>query len=81
MRENEFRKVFIKNCTSHYFDNITKIDDFDFYILMDKKKHLNILIYDSSIQIWSIRTSPAGVFLGLGVLGYFRLKDKTRNIC
>ena len=30
MENNEFKKVFIKNCTCYYFDDISKLEDFDF---------------------------------------------------
>ena len=30
MENNEFKKVCIKNCTCYYFDDISKLEDFDF---------------------------------------------------
>ena len=48
---NEFKKVRIKNCTCYYFDDIIKLEDFDIdNILIDKKLHKNILIYDISCK-------------------------------
>ena len=47
MENNEFKNVFIKNCTCYYFDDINKFEYFHFdNILIDKKSHENILIYD-----------------------------------
>ena len=38
MKNNEFKIVRIKNRTCYYFDNITKLKDFDFdNILIDQK--------------------------------------------
>ena len=49
MENNELKKIFIKNCTYYYFDDIIKLEDFDFNnILIDKKSYKNILIYDIS---------------------------------
>ena len=48
---NEFKKVRIKNRTCYYFDDIIKLEDFDIdNILIDKKLHKNILIYDISCK-------------------------------
>ena len=48
---NEFKKVCFKNRTCYYFDDIIKLEDFDIdNILMDKKLHKNILIYDISFE-------------------------------
>ena len=45
-KNNKLRKNDIKNCTWYYFDDITRIEDFDFhYILIDKKWYKNILAY------------------------------------
>ena len=47
MENNEFKNVFIKNFTCYDFDDINKFEDFHFdNILIDKKSHENILIYD-----------------------------------
>ena len=51
MGDNEFKKVGIKNRACYYFDDIIKLEDFDFNnILLDKKSHENILIYDISYK-------------------------------
>ena len=52
MENNELKKVRIKNCTClHYFNEIIKLEDFDIdNILIDKKSHENILIYDISYE-------------------------------
>ena len=47
MENNELKKVRIKNCTCYYFDGIIKLEDFNLHnILILKKSHENILIYD-----------------------------------
>ena len=39
-------KLYIKNCTYYYFDDIIKIEDFDLdNTLMDEKSNENILVY------------------------------------
>ena len=51
MENNEFKKVRIKNWTCYYFDDIYKLEDLDFdNILIDKKSHKNVLIYDISYK-------------------------------
>ena len=38
MKNNEFRKVCIKNRTGYYFDDIIKLEDFDLNnVLIDEK--------------------------------------------
>ena len=47
MKNNEFKKVLIKNRTCYHFDYLIKSEDFDLdNILIDKKSHKNILIYE-----------------------------------
>ena len=47
MENNELKKVTNRNCTCYYFNDIIKLEDFDLdNILIDKKSHKNILIYD-----------------------------------
>ena len=44
-----FKKNCIENHTCYYFDGIIKLEDFDLdNILIDKKSHENILIYNIS---------------------------------
>ena len=46
MENNEFKKVSIKIRMCYYFDDIIKLEDFDFdNIFIDQKSHNNILIY------------------------------------
>ena len=41
----------IQNCACYYFNDIIKIEDFDFdKILLDEKSYENILIYDISYK-------------------------------
>ena len=49
MENNEFKKNCIRIRTCYYFDDIIKIEDFDFdNILLNKKSYKNILIYNIS---------------------------------
>ena len=50
MESNDgLKEINIKNFTCYYFDDIIKIEDFDFdNILLDEKSHKNILICDIS---------------------------------
>ena len=42
----ELKEINVKNCKWYFFDDITKIEDFDFdNILLYKKLYRNILIY------------------------------------
>ena len=51
MKNNEFRKVLIKNRTCNYSHDIIKLEEFDIdNILIDEKSHENILIYDISYK-------------------------------
>ena len=51
MENNEYKKLRMKNRTFYYFDDITKLEDLDLdNILIGKKSHENILIYDISYK-------------------------------
>ena len=51
MEYNEFKKVRIKNRLCYYFDDIIKLEDFNIdNILIDKKSHEKILIYEISYK-------------------------------
>ena len=50
MENNELKQVWIKNCTCYYFDDIIKIKDFKFDILLDEKSYENVLIFDVSYK-------------------------------
>ena len=44
---DELNEIYITNRTCYYFNDVIKIEDFDFdNILLDKKSYENILIYD-----------------------------------
>ena len=48
MKNNEFKKVCIKNGMCYYFNDIIKVEDLDLdNVLIDEKSHENILIYIS----------------------------------
>ena len=54
--KNKLKEIDIKNCTCHYFDDITKDLDIDFNNILleeklDKEKYENILVYDISYKI------------------------------
>ena len=58
MENNEVKNVCIKNRTCYYFDDITKLEEFDGNnILIDQKSHENILFYDMSYETL-IRPKP-----------------------
>ena len=47
----EFSKIDIKNCMCYYSDDIMPLKDTDFInILLDKKSHKNLLIYNISYK-------------------------------
>ena len=47
MENNECKTVSVKNRRYYYFDDIIKIEDFDFHnMLFDEKSYKNIVIYD-----------------------------------
>ena len=52
MKSNgELKEIDIKNCTCYYFDDIIKIEDFDFgNILVDEKSYESIFVYDISYK-------------------------------
>ena len=51
MESNQLRKVRIKNRACYYFDDITKLEDFDLdNILIDEKSYENNLIYGISYK-------------------------------
>ena len=44
---DKLKEIDIKNRTCDYFEDITKIEDFDFEnILIDEKSYENILVYN-----------------------------------
>ena len=51
MKINELKEICIKNLIFYYFDDIIKIEDFDFdNILLDEKSYENILMYNISYK-------------------------------
>ena len=51
MGNNEFKKVRVENRTCHYSHTASKLEDFNLVnILLDKKLHGNILIFDISYK-------------------------------
>ena len=48
---DELKETDIKNRTCYYFDDITKIENFNLdYILIDVKSYENILVYNISYK-------------------------------
>ena len=75
MEINEFLKVCIKNCTCYYFDDIIKLEDFDFdHISIDE----NILIYSIS---YKTLIGPKPLLIRLDEIDRFiRIYDGTRYL-
>ena len=49
--KDKLKEIVIKNCTCYYFDDIIKIDEFDFDgILIDEKSYENIVVYRISYK-------------------------------
>ena len=49
---DKLKEINIKNRLCYYFNDMIKIEDFDFdNILLDEKSYENILIYDISYKI------------------------------
>ena len=46
MENNEFWKIGVKNRRCYYFDDISKIKDFNFNILLDEKSYEKFLFCD-----------------------------------
>ena len=71
--------VHIKSRASYYFDDIIKLEDFDFdNVLIDEKSHENILIYDISYK-----TSIGPKFLRIRfdkIDGFIRIYDGIRYL-
>ena len=88
---DEVKEIDIKNRTCYFFDDIIKIEDFDFYgILKHEKSYDNILIYDISYKTL-ISAKPSrirfdkvdgfiGVYGGTRYLVLFRPENKTRPV-
>ena len=79
MENNEFKSFYIKNRTCYYFNDIIRLGDFGINnILIDKKSHGNIFIYDISCKIlirskaFNIRPNKKD--------GYIRIFDGTRYL-
>ena len=79
MENNEFKKVSIKICMCCYFDDIIKLEDFDFdNILTYEKSHENILIYDISYRTLIV-LKPLRI--GFDKMdGFIRIYDGTRYL-
>ena len=77
MKNNEFKKVRIKNCTCYYFDDIIKSEDFDpDNIWKAEKSYKNILIYDILYEAL-ICLKPLPIRFDK-IEGFIRIYDVTR---
>ena len=77
MENNEVKNVCIKNLTCYYFDDITKLEEFDRNnILIDQKSHENILFYDRSYETL-IRPKPCPIRFDK-IDGFIRTYDGNR---
>ena len=44
---DKLKEINIKNCTCYYFDDVIKIEDFNFdNIFIDERSYENILVYN-----------------------------------
>ena len=79
MKNNELKKVYFKNQTCYYFDDIIKIEDFEFSnILLDEESQENILIYNVSYKTL-IGTKPLHIKFN-NVDGFIRDYDQTKYL-
>ena len=79
MKNNELKKVYLKNQTCYYFDDIIKIEDFEFNnILLDEESQENILIYNVSYKTL-IGTKPLHIKFN-NVDGFIRDYDQTKYL-
>ena len=59
MENNEIKNVCIKHHMCYYFNDVIKLEDFDLdNILIEKKTHENILIYNISHKTLLIDPTP-----------------------
>ena len=75
---NNLKKINIKNCTYYYFDDIIKMEDFDFDILLNEISYGNILVYNVSyktlIGVKPLRVRDDQVY------GFIRIYDGNRYL-
>ena len=81
----KLKEVDIKNHTCYYFDDIIKIEDFDYdNILINQKSYKNILVYNIFYKIL-IDSKPSMYVLFLCITfdeidGFIRVYDGTRYL-
>ena len=77
MENNEFKKLHIKDSMCYYFDEITRLENFNLdNIWIDKKPQENILIYDISYKILIDIEFLRIIFFKID--GFIRVYDGTR---
>ena len=74
----ELKEIDIKNRTCYYLDDIIKIEDFDFDILLDEKSYGNVLIYDILYKTY-IGAKPSHIRFDK-VDGFIRVYDGARYL-
>ena len=74
---DKLKEIEIKNCTCYYFDDIIKIEAFDFdKILINEKSYENILVCNISCKTW-IDSKPLRVRFNK-IDGFIRVYDRSR---
>ena len=48
--KNKLKEIHIKNHACYHFDEIIRVEDIDFHILLDEKSYKNILAHDISYK-------------------------------
>ena len=77
MENNELKKLHIKDSMCYYFDEITRLENFNLdNIWIDKKPQENILIYDISYKILIDIEFLRIIFFKID--GFIRVYDGTR---
>ena len=68
-KNNKLKAAHIKNCTCYYFNDIIKIEDFDFNsILLVEQSYKNILIHDVLYKTFLVAKPLCIIFYKVGLL-------------
>ena len=79
IENSEFKKIGNESRTCYYFDDIIELEDFDLdNILIDKKSHKNILIYDISYKTL-IDPKPFQIIFEK-INGFIKIYDRTKYL-
>ena len=79
MENNEFKEVCIEIRSCYYFDDMIKLEDFDFdNILINVKSHKMFLIYD---VLYKNLISPKNLCIRFDKIGRFiKTDDRARSL-